>query len=432
MKFINPEEKIKETRKYLKMKQQDLQDKEISRGLISMIEIGKRSLSKDVAIRIVQKFCSRAEDLGIKLNLDIEYFLRTAKEDAELYSLKKLQQANSSDDIQKVLDITQKFDLLNVSALAYSKLGDNLFDSKDYHNSFVNYNNSLNIYRDINQNISIASLYWKAGLCKAVILNYTEAIVYFNFANQYASLYKNLTIQKSSLYDLAKCYKKLHNIDLSLKYIDMYLSSCDKIKDFNYYIYANILKANCYEINGNIDYVIDIYNSLLNEFVDNRSHLLGYIYNNLGLAYLHKENYEKSKQYFEMAEKIRTDLDESILSQTLIEKSNLFIKQGLYDDAIKSIKLGLTNAENHKNFDELLKGNYILAHIYENLNDSNNLKNTYLIIADLLKKINNIHELIYIYNKLSIIYLDENNISKSRDYLLMSVNLSGNNFNNSL
>lgn len=89
MKFINPGEKIKETRKYLKMKQQDLQDEEISRGLISMIEIGQRSLNKDVATKIVQKFCTRAEDLGIKLELDVEYFLRTQKEDAELYSIKK-------------------------------------------------------------------------------------------------------------------------------------------------------------------------------------------------------------------------------------------------------------------------------------------------------------------------------------------------------
>lgn len=60
MKFINPGEKIKETRKYLKMKQQDLQDEEISRGLISMIEIGQRSLNKDVATKIVQKFLHKS------------------------------------------------------------------------------------------------------------------------------------------------------------------------------------------------------------------------------------------------------------------------------------------------------------------------------------------------------------------------------------
>jgi tetratricopeptide (TPR) repeat protein len=414
------------------MKQQDLQDNELSRGLISMIEIGQRTLNKDVATKIVQKFCKRADELGIKLELNTDYFLRTPKEDAELYSLKLLKQTSSSDDIEKIIHTAHKFGLLNVSALAYSKLGDYYFDSKDYLNAFTNYNNSLNIYRDINENTHIASLYWKSGLCKAIVLNYAEAIVYFNFANQYASLYKDISIQKSSLYDLAKCYKKLNNIDLALTHIDMYLSLCDKEKDFNYYIYANILKANCYEIEGKIDSVIDIYNFLLNEFSDYTNPSMGYIYNNLGLAYLYKSMFDESEKYFELAEKIRIAVDEPMLSQTLIEKSNLFIKQGLYDAAIKSIKLGLINAENHKNFEELLEGNYMLVNIYETLNDSSNLKNTYLAIADLLKDINNISELIYVYNKLSIIYLDENNSSKSRDYLLMSINLSRNTLKNSL
>ena len=130
MKFLTSGEKIKETRKYLKMKQQDLQDKTLSRGLISMIEIGQRSLNKDVATKIVQKFCKRAEELEIKLELNIEYFLRTAEEDAELYSLKKLKQTSSFDEIQNVLNIAQKFNLLNVSALAYSKLGDYFLASK--------------------------------------------------------------------------------------------------------------------------------------------------------------------------------------------------------------------------------------------------------------------------------------------------------------
>jgi hypothetical protein len=39
MKFLTPGQKLKSTRKYLKMKQKDLTDESITRGLISMIEI---------------------------------------------------------------------------------------------------------------------------------------------------------------------------------------------------------------------------------------------------------------------------------------------------------------------------------------------------------------------------------------------------------
>lgn len=41
MKFITPGKKLKSTRKYLKMSQKDLVDENITRGLISMIEIEK-------------------------------------------------------------------------------------------------------------------------------------------------------------------------------------------------------------------------------------------------------------------------------------------------------------------------------------------------------------------------------------------------------
>lgn len=216
MKFITPGEKIKETRRYLKMKQGDLQDKELSRGLISMIEIGKRTLNKDVATNIIQKFSKRADELGIKLELDVDYFLRTPNEDAELYYLKKLKYATSLDDIQSVLDMADKFNLLNISAKAYSKLGDYFLDSQEYQNAFTNYTNSVNIYKELNENTALAYLYWKTGLCKALLLDYTEAILYFNFSKKYSLLYKDIRIQKSSFYNLAKCYKKVNNISLSL------------------------------------------------------------------------------------------------------------------------------------------------------------------------------------------------------------------------
>lgn len=432
MKFLTSGEKIKETRKYLKMKQQDLQDNELSRGLISMIEIGQRTLSKDVATKIINKFYEKSKELDIKLELNVEYFLRSPSEDAELYSLRKLENEPSLNNIQDILSMSTKFKLQHIKAMAFCKLADYYFDAKDYQNAFENYNNSINIYKDINENTTLGYLYWRIGLCKAITFNYTEAILYFKFSQQYALINKDRTIQKSSLYDIAKSYKKLNKIDLALEYIDMYLSICEKENDFNYYIYANILKANCYEIHKKIDTVIDIYNSILNEFSNNENPLLGYVYNNLGLAYLHKCNFDESKKHFEMAEKIRSTLDKSTLSQTLIEKSNLFFKQGLYRDAINSIELGLINAKRYKNFEDLLKGNYMLIHIYTVLNDKENLKRTYLTIIDLLKEINNIPELISVYNQLSLIYLEENNILEAKEILLSSVKLSGNNFKNSI
>ncbi|NRU36614.1 transcriptional regulator with XRE-family HTH domain [Clostridium beijerinckii] len=85
MKFLNSAQKLKSTRKYLKMKQEDLVDEKITRGLISMIEIGKRELTNNVASKLIEKFKKRAQELNIILEIDIDFLLRTPNEDAELY-----------------------------------------------------------------------------------------------------------------------------------------------------------------------------------------------------------------------------------------------------------------------------------------------------------------------------------------------------------
>jgi len=91
MKFLTNIEKLKSTRKYLKMSQEDLVDENLTRGLISMIEIGKREITSNVALKLVEKFQKRAKELNIELKIDNGFLLRSPSEDAELYCLKKLE-----------------------------------------------------------------------------------------------------------------------------------------------------------------------------------------------------------------------------------------------------------------------------------------------------------------------------------------------------
>ena len=58
------------------------------------------------------------------------------------------------------------------------------------------------------------------------------------------------------------------------------------------------------------------------------------------------------------------------------------------------------------------------------MDDIINLKKIYLIIADLLKANSKVSELILIYIKLSIIYLDDNDIQSARQCLILSQNLN--------
>lgn len=426
MKFLTPGEKLKSTRKYLKMKQKDLVYENITRGLISMIEIEQRELSNNVASKLVEKFKERAKELDMLLEIDANFLLRSPSEDAELYCLKKFKEVTKENDIIEILEIANKFDLLAIKAIAYSELGDYHFNNKNYSEAFFDYNNSIDLFKNIKQNEKIPHLYLKIGLCKAILLNYAEALSFFNISEQYAKTYNDQTTLKRALYNSAKCYVALNNEETALKNIEMFLTLFNKHEEYTSYINANILKANCYEVMRNFNVAVNIYTDLLNENIDSSNPALGYIYNNLGLAYLNKDDFNNSLKYFNKAEQFRINIDSSNLSHTLIEKSDLFIKQGLYKDAIALIESGLKLAESYIDYEYLIKGNYKLIDIYETLNDSSNLKKICSNIIVLLNPLNKYSELISIYTKLSIIYLDENNVNEAKKYLLMSLKISEN------
>lgn len=423
MKFSTPGKKVKQTRKYLKITQEELQDKYISRGLISMIETDKRTLTNDVATKLVKKFKQKASELDINLEIDENFLLRSPSEDAEIYCLKKLEDSNLYNNIDEIFEIACKFNLPKVKATFYSKKADFCLAKKDYDNAFINYNKAMITYQDIKQYEMFPYLYSKIGLCKAEACQYKDALLYFNICQNYLIMYKNVQIQQKVLYDKALCYKKINKIDSALECIDKYLLSSNNKED-NVYFYANILKANCYESIGKYDAAIDIYDDICANLSESNYPLLGYVYNNLGLAYLSKLDFKTSLKYFDMSENIRSSADKQNLCHTLIEKSQIFIKQHLYVKAIEMIKSGLKYANGYNDYEYLLKGNYCLINIYEIMNNISNLKEVYLRIADILKTKNNFSELTSVYIKLSLIYLNENDIENAKRCLTLSQNLN--------
>ncbi|MCB2289428.1 tetratricopeptide repeat protein [Clostridium sp. CS001] len=424
MKFSTNAEKLKSTRMYLKMKQGDLVDENLTRGLISMIEIGQREISSNVASKLVERFQQRAKELDIELKIDAAFLLRSPSEDAELYCLKKLKEVNNDKEIKEVLEIADKFDLSKIKAMGYSSLGEYYFNKKDYDEAFFNYNNSIDIFKNINQSETIPYLYLNIALCKAMLLQYTEALSFFYLSERYSIMYKDKLIEKRAKYNIAKCYIKLNKIDLALETIRKFLTLFSKEEDFEKYININILKANCYEVKKEFNTAIDIYDSLLSKNINCNNPILGYIYNNLGLAYLNKDDFNNSLEYFDKAEQLRIRIDPDNLCHTIIEKSGIFIKKGLYNDAITLIEKGLEKAYSIMDYECLIKGNYELIYIYELLNDYSNLKRVYLNIVYFLKILNKYSELVSVYNKLSILFLDQNNIEETKKYLTMSLEIS--------
>jgi tetratricopeptide (TPR) repeat protein len=280
---------------------------------------------------------------------------------------------------------------------------------------------ALDSCRNANEHDAEPYLYNRLGRCKSILLQYEEALLYYKRANYSSTIYENSKILKLSIYNMAVCYKKLNDVKMALHYIDKCLSMFTEDDDFNKFIYVNILKATCYESENNIDDALSVYSSLINEFPNSQDPLLGIIYNNLGLLYLKKDDYVTSLEYFNQAQKIRMQKDKLNLSHTIIEKSNVFIKQGFYSEAITLIELGLEMAANNNDTEYLLKGRYLLADIYKSTNDYSNLEKTYLTILEILKDAKDkLNEVLKVYNSLSILYLKQNDLNKVNNYLQMS------------
>ncbi|MBK5242435.1 helix-turn-helix domain-containing protein [Clostridium sp.] len=432
MEFLTTGQKIKKIRKILNLNQEELVTDGITRPFISMLESGKRRISNKNAKILAESFNKRAKKLNIELCVDPNYILNTPSEDASKYCLEKLANTKYIADIEDIIKISSKFNLEDISAKAYHRLGDLYFEIGNYRDAFEKYITVLDIFKSFGKKKLYADLYNILGKCKMKLLQYHDALFYFQRANHYSITYSNSTIQRLSLYNLGLCLKKINKIDNALIYINEFITMCDKDINFKEYIYANILICTCYETQNNIDKALDVYNGLIPKFSNQQDPLLAMIYSNLGSIYLKNNDCVKSLDYYNLAQKIRTDKDVYNLHRTIIQKADVFIKQNFYDEAIILIKLGLEMASKYNDLEYLIKGNYRLAQVYTNLNDYINLENIYIHIIYLLKDTKNDEQILKIYNYMSIMYLKQNNLDKVENCLKMSQKILGNSYNYSL
>lgn len=245
-----------------------------------------------------------------------------------------------------------------------------------------------------------------------------RAKAYFIMGKLISFTFKDIKIQRLALYNLANAYKYINKIDLALETVDKYISISDD--SHKYYIYAYGIKARCYEAKKDYDKAIKTYKDLILKISDNRNAFLGYAYNNLGNLHAKINSLEESLKYFDMAEKFRSVEDRKNLSHTLIEKSIVYIKQNLYEDAIKTINEGLNYAIEYTDMEYLLEGYYKLAEIYDKLNDEINLEKTYKELSGLLKIKHNKIKLKWLYGKIALMYLNQNKYDLCKEYLVLN------------
>jgi tetratricopeptide (TPR) repeat protein len=415
--FLTPGEQLKRLRKVLNVNQVDLEIAGVSRSFISRVEKNERKLSPDVGLKILNIFKEKANQASINLDVDYEYIILSSKEAARLYCDKALNAFIDLNEVNELIEIATKYELNELIYKIYTLKGDILYNNKEYEEAFICYFNVLEFYKENSDYSRKVYIYNKIGKCKFLMFDYIEALSFFKKAYDEAMILNESNTIKNSLYNIALTYKRLEKSEDSLVYIDNFINICNASENINEYISGIIIKANCYIDKGESNKTIELYKSVLQSLNNIPEVLVGYIYNNMALAYLELNKLEDSLDYFDKAIDIRESSDIENLSHTLIDKSKVFIKKDLLGQACELIHKGLNLSIKYKDKEYIMKAYKLLEGVYIKTNDIGELEKIYINMVDILREKNNKEDLLIITSKLALLSLDNNKYDMCRLYL---------------
>lgn len=307
--------------------------------------------------------------------------------------------------------------------------GNLFFDNKDYTNAFNFYFAALETKDKQNPDGEIAWLYNRLGSCKYNAEKYKEALTFHNTAHDCSKINGDKITEENSIYNIALTHKKLNNIYEAHKFIDYFFELFDLYKEdkrFTLYVYAVILKSNCYIQEGKFGEALHIYELAKSKFEYLKTSLIGVIYHNIAYIHLKLENIEIALEYFNKAEDLVSSVECSDFGHVLIEKSAIYIKQKKYSEAIGFLEKGISLVKQYDNAKVLLEGYYLLEDIYRKLKEYDKLEDVYLNILDIIEeksdeeKSDEEKEVFRIYMGLSEISIHNGYINRSSKYLQMA------------
>ncbi|WP_443660412.1 tetratricopeptide repeat protein [Clostridium algidicarnis] len=397
MKLLSQGQKLKNLRTKLNLTQKDLVIEGVTREFICMVEKEKRHFSKATAICFMQNIIEYAKikSIDMDLSFDEEYLSRTIKEDAEMYCKLSLEKSSTMEEYLDILRICNKYEIYNVMIMVYKKIGDKLLNETKAVEAYINYDKAIEIIDQNNITEHKISILNNMGICKLRLLQYNEAIYYFNKSMELCNSMNDYKIYNKALYNrLLACFS-MEDISKSLKYIKESKDIININNSRDIFMKILIIEAICYKDIGNYSKCIEIYSDLTDKFDIEDKVILGNIYNNLAIALFENKKYEESKAYFGKSKELRSVYDRLHLARTFIHESIIYINLEQYNDAIDVLNKGLNLCNEYNDYEYLNKGYKYLEDIYKKQKDYNKLKETYNNILHHAKINNNIKEEIY-------------------------------------
>lgn len=386
MNFYDPGAKIRLMRKRFHMNQAELEDSNMTRAFISMMESGKRRVSKLSSKILAEKFNEKGREIGLDLKLDDDYFSREPHEDARVYCNNELIKDNNRHaQFEELLLISTEFNLDDITAEIYKKDADKYFEEVDYSKAFVNYSNSLGKLKELKLKELQAYVYMQMGVCKLKRNEYDDAIFYFNQAMYYAKELGDEHRFVNTSYNLALTYFNMQKYTESIEILDKYIVYNDTVER-SLKIDSRVLKANSSYKLGKRKEAVEEYFLIIQELEEKDQYLLAMLYSNLGEYYYESDELQESIKYINLAQKIKNRTDKRTLPYVLNIKGKVFFKQGLVDESMMIMELAMNMAEEYSNYSILFDTYKDLINIYESIDDIEKIKDASLNFLSVLDK----------------------------------------------
>ncbi|GAA0688431.1 MULTISPECIES: tetratricopeptide repeat protein [Clostridium] len=380
--LMTNQEKLIFIRKLLNARQKDLARNNITREFISMVESGKRNMSRDVAIDIMRNAIEFAKEKEVELNYDEEFIARTKEEDLCVLCEKLPDIKESFEKCDYIVNFGKEQGMSWTEVYATKKKGNIYVVNHEYDKAEAAYRKCLNLIDSIGSNKLKHEIYNNLGLIKDRCLKYYDAVMYYQEALKYCYINNDFIKKDRITYNIGLTYYNIGNYEKSMDTLQLLMD--DKCEQTSYYYKGNMIQGVIlYKLKRTSEALKTLLNLVESRNLDNS--FLIRAYNNIALCYIDKKEYKKAEEFFDKAIETAKETDR-VKHEILGDKGNFYFELKKYEEAKIALNESIKISEEIGSYKYQLEGLKIL---YEISNEENNEKEMEEILLKLLSVANN-------------------------------------------
>lgn len=414
--LMTNQEKLIFIRTFLKARQKDLARNDITREFISMVESGKRNMSRDVAIDIMRNAIEFAKEKEIELNYDEEFIARTEEEDLCVLCEKLPNNEESFEKCDYIAALGKEKNMHWPEVYATKKKGNIYVVNQEYDKAEKAYRKCLNLIDKIGSNDLKQEIYNNLGLIKDRCLQYYDAIVYYQEALNYCYINNDFSKKDRINYNIGLTYYNIDDYEKALDTLQRLLNGVDEMSP--YYHKTKLIQGVIFYKLKRTSEALDIFYNLLNDKKLD-SDLIFRIYNNIALCYLDEKKYVEAEKFLDKAIE-RADEEGRFKHEVFGDKGSLYFDLKRYEEAKAFLNKSVKISEEIGNYKYQLESLKILYKISFEENDLGEIEKILLKVLSVANNTGSKDEVIWSMKRLMDLAVKQKDLNKVKifnDYI---------------